>query len=157
MCEDRQGKLWIGTGGGLDYLAGDDVIRPASIANGMKGADVRAICCDGEGTIWFSAGNELHQLKNGHHATFPQGTGLPYNIIRRLYPDREGNLWVGSYGGVSRFVSGKFIPQPGSDGLSFDLVNALFEDREENMWIGSRDGLPPCRWALLQRVDRRRP
>jgi ligand-binding sensor domain-containing protein len=145
LCLDRAGNLWIGTGGGLDSMGSDGVIHPAPIAHGMKGADVRAICCDSEGTIWVGAGNELHQIRDGRHTAFPQGAGLPYNIIRRLCVDREGNLWVGSYGGLSRFVAGEFIPQLGADGLPFDLVTGLFEDREANLWVGSRDGLTQCR------------
>jgi ligand-binding sensor domain-containing protein/signal transduction histidine kinase len=141
LCQDQQGTLWIGTGAGLDYYGSNGVIRPAPFANGFKGADVRAICCDSNGVTWFAAGNELHRLQNGKHTLFTQGKGLPYNIIRRLYPDREGNLWVGSYGGLSRFQEGKFVPQSGSDGLPFDLVSALFEDREGDVWVGSRDGL----------------
>jgi ligand-binding sensor domain-containing protein/two-component sensor histidine kinase len=149
LCEDQQGTLWIGTGAGLDYYGSDGVIRPAPAANGFKGADIRAICCDSNGAIWFAAGNELHRLRNGQHTLFTQGKGLPYNIIRRLYPDRAGNLWVGSYGGLSRFQDGKFVPQSGSDGLPFDLVNALFEDREGNLWVGSRDGLTQFRAKRL--------
>ncbi len=145
LCRDRAGNLWIGTGGGLDYMSSDGVIHPAPIANGMKGADVRAICCDAEGVIWVGAGNELHRIKDGRYTTFPQGAGLPYNIIRRLCVDQEGKLWVGTYGGLSRFLDGEFIPQLGADGLPFDLVTAVFEDREGNLWVGSRDGLTQCR------------
>jgi ligand-binding sensor domain-containing protein len=145
LCLDDAGNLWIATGGGLDYMTPDGAIRPAPFANGFKGADVRSVCRDREGTVWFSAGNELHKLKDGQLSTFQQGTGLPYNIIRRLYADQEGNVWVGTYSGLSRFADGKFMPQPGSDALPFDSVNALFEDRERNIWAGSRDGLTQLR------------
>ena len=143
LCQDPQGNMWIATGGGLDWRTADGVIRPAPI-EGLK-EDVRALCCDSEGTIWFGTGNELHRLQNGKLDTFPQGKGLPFNIIKRLYRDRKGNLWVGSYGGLSRFQDGNFISQHGSDGLPFDYVTALFEDREENVWVGSRDGLTQFR------------
>jgi ligand-binding sensor domain-containing protein len=149
LCEDQDGRLWIATGGGLDYWTEEAVIRPAPVGKALKGADVRALCCDARGAIWFNAGNELHSLDHGKHTVFFQGTKLPYNIIRRLYADRQGNLWVGSYGGLSRFVDGNFIPQAGSDGLPFDLVNSLFEDREDNLWVGARDGLTQLRAKRL--------
>jgi ligand-binding sensor domain-containing protein len=145
LCQDQQGTIWIASGHGIDCWQEEGVIRTAPMTQGIKGMDVRAICCDNEGAIWVGAGNELHRLHEGKHTVYPQGTKLPYNIIRRVYPDRKGNLWVGSYGGLSRFVDGKFVPQAGSDGLPFDFVTGIFEDREENVWVGSRDGLTQFR------------
>jgi ligand-binding sensor domain-containing protein len=154
LCEDRQGTIWIATGAGVDFWPRDGQPRPLVVPNRFKGKEVRTLCCDRDGTVWFGFGNELGRLQEGRLTTFPQGKGLPYNIIARLYPDRHGNIWVGSHGGLSRFVNGQFVPQPGSDGLPLDLVNAAFEDREENLWIGSRDGLTQLRAKRFETYSR---
>ncbi len=111
MLEDRAGRLWIGTQGGL-YLAH----RPAP---GQAGAvrferipvghptkpdhlfEVETLLEDDEGSLWIGSIYGLaRRLPDGrfvHYSMFPS-EGLDYARTMRL--DDKGRLWIGHHAGL---------------------------------------------------------
>jgi ligand-binding sensor domain-containing protein/two-component sensor histidine kinase len=141
MSEDPQGRLWLGTPGGVFCWQDGRVIRHFTTADGLRMNDVRAVHSDKQGTLCGGAGNGLSLIQDAKVTTWVMDQGPAHNIITQVYRDSQGNLWVGSYGGLYRLVADKLIGQLDDEGRTFDMVNALFEDRERNVWVGSRDGL----------------
>src|SRR5262249_10914043 len=56
--QDRSGRLWIGTQGGLVLIEGQNN-KVFSVAEGLPSSDVRAIVDDAEGNIWIGTGAGL--------------------------------------------------------------------------------------------------
>jgi len=121
MLTDRQGRLWIGTLGGLsqydfDTASGFDTAKPTQ--------------------------PPATQSKDGKSfVTLPQFVG---KLITTMIEDRKGYLWVGTLNsGVIKCATdgNTFTQLTTADGLPSNRVWALHEDRAGNIWIGTHGGL----------------
>jgi ligand-binding sensor domain-containing protein len=161
IIEDKQGRLWIGTDGGLNYFdrKQGEFVRyqnnpqdPHSISHNS----VWRIYEDRAGSIWIGTwGGGLNRFdpeKNSfirYQNNPDDSTSLSHNIVRAIYEDHNGNLWIGTDDkGLNRFVAGSKV---GDDGyfihyqnnpqdptsLSGNSVFCIFEDKLGILWIGT--------------------
>ena len=119
---DRQGRLWIGTWGGLNRLDPDAI--------GENAASTRFV----------------------HYLNDPdRSDSLSSNLVFTAYEDREGAMWFGlANGGLNRLVPGQGDEPDGfivyknepSDlhSLSMDSVASIYEDRTGALWVGTYTG-----------------
>jgi ligand-binding sensor domain-containing protein len=157
ICEDRSGKLWVGTyGHGLlrfDRRTGQfkeyrhNPADPFTLSNDV----VMGLLIDRNGTLWAGTQDGLNQFD----AATERFTTYKLNPNRDLHSwylkvveDREGILWLGTVSsGLQRFnpATGEFTVyqhetnRPGT--LSDDRVNSVHFDRSGTMWIGTQNGL----------------
>lgn len=143
LFEDREGTLWIGTGGGGISRLKAGRFSSLTTAEGLSSNYTRAICQDSSGAIWIgTAGGGLNRLVGGAIAHFTTASGLLDNSIRRLFVDQSGALWIGSVsGGLTQFVNGSMRHFSKVHGLPSDAVTALCQDRMGNLWIGTSSGI----------------
>jgi ligand-binding sensor domain-containing protein len=140
LTEDRRGRLWVGTDGGLWQLAGRSWTRFGP-GDGLSQDPVRSILEDREGTLWVGTeAGGLARLQNGRFAMLTTRDGLPDDQVRGLLEARDGTLWVATYGGLAAYRDGRFRSYTTRDGLSHDLVRALYEDRDGTLWAGTYGG-----------------
>lgn len=137
IYEDQQEKLWIG---GVDYLGflkeGKFIQQKFQAEN----KNVRTICLDHLGNIWYGSGYGLTRLRNGQETSFTTKDGLPGNLVVVLHEDRAGNLWIGTYtNGLSCYRNGKFYNYTTKDGLCSNSIRVIKDDTDGNVWIGSRN------------------
>ena len=161
FADSADGRLWVGTGLGLDVgvpasggLAWGDPTsgEPAPGASSFRGVEpqrdgrrgplpvteIDALLVDRSGTLWLTL-NEvgLGRLVNGELEIFGRQEGLPDDRIRTLFQDLEGNLWAGSYsGGLYRFKEPVVTPISTPEGLIPQMVTGIFEDRQGGRWAG---------------------
>ncbi len=157
--EDRSGKLWIGTGGGLDRLdpaTGTWIhYRYDPEDSASLGHDtVFALFEDRAGALWVGTRAGLGRLDLGqssggftHFRHQPDDPGsLGVGAVRAVLEDRSSNLWIGTNGGLSRFdrqrqsfESYRHDPRDPAS-LGPGAVLSLVEDRHGNLWIGTEGG-----------------
>jgi ligand-binding sensor domain-containing protein/two-component sensor histidine kinase len=96
LCEDRSGRIWAGTGGGVflfDKNQGD-AFRLFSFhlpGRSDSALSVFAIAEDNEGSVWLVTGSGLIRV-------LPDDRILLYEVFPlALQIDREGRLWLGSF------------------------------------------------------------
>lgn len=152
LREDRAGRLWAGTDGGLFCLDGRSdpkMFRP--VALGLSDRPDRALQIwaldeDREGTLWIGTSwGLLRRFADGrviHSAVAPaQGT----DQVRALLIDRSGRVWVGH-------DTGLVVLRPGPErtsaarytvrnGVSEGAVRALLQSTDGRIWIGTLNGL----------------
>ncbi|MGO8838583.1 MAG: two-component regulator propeller domain-containing protein [Limisphaerales bacterium] len=142
LCEDREGDLWVGTGGGgLDVLRKRKV-EMAKAPDDWGGRAVLAVTPRAEGGLWVGTeGAGLYQVDNGEVKPFGQTNGLLNSFIWSMFEDRDRDLWVGTFGG-GLFVrhEGKFQFPKGLENPAA-VVFALYQDRQGIMWVGTQTGL----------------
>jgi len=124
LKQDRRGRLWIGTGGGLNQLV---LPTPTSLHK-----------------------NPMENRRNEAGATFVHYTeknGLPNNFINGILEDEAGNLWLSTNKGLSQFdpEAKIFRNFDVSDGLQSNEFNraAYYQSpaRRGEMFFGGINGL----------------
>lgn len=164
MFEDRSGRLWVGTQGGLVYREGTNW-RTFSTLNGLSANNVQAIAQDAAGTLWVGTeGGGLNRITGNTVTVFTKTNGLPGNNVSALLIDSVGVLWVGTSSGLAYIDSkhqrpageraqavaaqgdeqGRAIPATAPalvEGLQGNSVRYLTEDEESSLWVGSNAGV----------------
>ena len=166
LCEDKFGKLWIGTfNSGLNlYISekkkfirfGYDSKNPNSLSNN----NVNTIIED-DTTIWIGTDFGLNQIINHSSDNYDyklkrgikdlNNNQILDNIrIIALFKDKKDNLWVGtnlglykvSYKNSKIFAINiyKNIPE-NLKSLSDNNIRSIYEDKNDNLWIGTDNGL----------------
>ncbi len=99
LCEDREGRIWVGTDLGLFYF---DQTQDRFIAALPEAKEIYALVADRQGALWVDVENQLWRRDpDGQLVRYSfAGGGDPGRIIS-LLEDTNGKLWVGSmYAGL---------------------------------------------------------
>jgi PAS domain S-box-containing protein len=161
IFEDREGLLWIGTGGGgVNKLD----LQPKGFAlyqhergdpNSLGASDVRAIYQDRYGDLWAGTyGGGLDRIERTagggglvrvtHYQHDPADPGsLSGNNVFAIAEDRDGALWIGTQGaGFCRFdreteTFVRYEPDPASPDFRPASIRVIHEDQTGVLWLGS--------------------
>ncbi|MFN2218196.1 MAG: two-component regulator propeller domain-containing protein, partial [Anaerolineae bacterium] len=166
MCEDAQGRLWIGTNAGLHRLVPADdpaslptFVRyryrkdnPSSLSHNL----VLSLAEDANGDLWVGTVGGLNRLSQAdaargfarylHDPNDPHS--LSHDIVRSIHVDSAGTVWIGTNGGLNRLAPGdgsRFAryqhDEQDPHSLSHDAVQCIVEDAQGHLWIGTSRGL----------------
>ncbi|MBY0493290.1 MAG: hypothetical protein K2Y23_03650 [Cyanobacteria bacterium] len=153
VYQDRSGRVWVGSGRVLSYLA-PPYHRPQQIA-GVQLSQAHAITEDSGGTVWVS------DQRNGLVRIHPDGSvqRIPLSTlggrdIRVLSPaGKAGGIWLGfSDGGIALLSATIERVVGGGDGLAPGRVNALHMTGEGVLWVGTEGGLSRIEQGLVRTV-----
>ena len=138
LSEDHQGRVWIGTMGGLACLE-DGGIRPVETGN-----KVSELAIDPEGQVW----------RGGPEGQVIKGVGKEAQVIEvtedqnaeeiMLYPDQEGRIRVGTTGGCfGRVEADRFIAEKQGP----TNCRVMLQDSEGTLWVGSYGETPALHYC----------
>jgi ligand-binding sensor domain-containing protein len=100
ILEDRRGRVWIGTNGGLVLLDGGH-FRVFTVSDGLVHDFVRCLLEDEDGALWIGTyGGGLSRLKNGEFFSVSTRQGLFSDVIYSLLDDGDGRLWMSCNRGI---------------------------------------------------------
>jgi len=139
LCEDRKGRLWFGSYGGVAIFQNGATTLdgvPAELTNQL----VSAISQDRSGSLWFAAERGLFRYQQGELSLVNRPDGSAVTLGTVIIQDHVGALWIGTYNGLTRLANGRFTTWTERDGLPSDHVRALYEDPDGTLWIGTYDG-----------------
>ncbi|TAF31273.1 MAG: hypothetical protein EAZ57_00135 [Cytophagales bacterium] len=159
ICEDRFGRLWVGTSNGLDKI--NRRTNEGLGNNVFSGEQVNCIFEESSGVIWVGTktkglfkytGNDISlaiyesQLQNFQHSSTKVGS-IPSNNIKVIFQDRAKNIWIGTEdAGFARFVpkDGTFVSythdRSNPKGLSNNRIRGIYEDKSGIFWISTNGG-----------------
>ncbi|MCP4707797.1 MAG: hypothetical protein GY869_04160, partial [Planctomycetes bacterium] len=144
ICEDRQGKLWVGlSGNGLAYWDGNrfsSLIPPDSIT--IK--SVQSLCEDDLGRLWIGANSGLYrydgQQFHDYTDSLKLGNSNSPKTILDIYRDRSDRLWICCWDqGIWILEGTEFRQLPELAGLKGKLIWRVFQDRMGNFWFAADD------------------
>ncbi len=154
--EDRQGLIWIGTGGGglncFDpeqqkfFSFRHDPENPQSLSHD----DVEVIYTDTRGTLWIGTQKGLNRFDREtesfvRYENLPDAPGTgEQNHISAVCETEDDHLWIGTLRGLYRFdpETGKFLLYP--DILrnpELNRIHAIYREPAGILWIGREEGL----------------
>ncbi|MCU0425228.1 MAG: ATP-binding protein [Candidatus Kapabacteria bacterium] len=167
IIEDRDGKIWVATYGGVCRLESIDASGKAQFtrftynkdvpAKSLSSPIVLAMCQDRAGLMWIGTENGLTRLdpKTGDTKIYRSENGRPEslsdNAIQFIYEDKAGNLWLATEGGINKFdrASEKFsvveVSVEGSDAKLLEALKStvmgIQEDKSGTLWLSTNHGL----------------
>jgi signal transduction histidine kinase/ligand-binding sensor domain-containing protein len=141
LCEDREGTLWVGTGG-----SGLVALRPSRVTtikppDNWEGASVLSIARSHDGALWTGTeGAGLYRFYNDQWTHFTGTNGIPNLFIWSVSEDAQNQLWVGTWGaGLLTKSDDTFAPIT-SIGTGM-AVTAVLHGKDDVTWIGTITGL----------------
>jgi PAS domain S-box-containing protein len=138
---DRDGVLWIGTGGGLFRLR-KGRIEPAVYPTHIGASLIGQMCDTREGALWVSANVGVFQLRETPARAVGYAEGLDQASVVTALDTQDGAWWIGLWnGGVYRFVDGRATPVAPFSGIRGSVYYAMWEDPDGTLWIGGDAGL----------------
>ncbi len=143
MHEDKNGNLWLATGGlGAIRYDGKTFTR-FTTKQGLSSNTIMSITEDTAGILWFgTGGNGLCRYDGKSFTNYTTKQGLVSDYIWTMAEDHIGNLWLGSYNnGLSCYDGKSFTNYTTRQGLSHGQVWRILEDSTDNLWIGTSAGL----------------
>lgn len=138
LTETRDGRLWIGTTGGLADFDGQH-LRTLN-AEKLQSLGVNSIFClerDSDGTLWAGTeGGGLLHVGGGAVQAFSARQGLSDGFVRAILEDARHTLWVGTDNGLFRREGDRFRRVDDGVHMPRIAVHALAEDHDGNLWVG---------------------
>ena len=141
LFQDRRGRIWVTTYGGVGYLEGEGFVS----VRGLPHGNVQAIAEDAGGSLWLSnvnAGLFVVSPRN-EVEEIPSSRLGRTDTVTALAADPSRGMWIGfREGGIVSFTEGEVRASYGTtDGLSGGRVNRLRFDPEGTLWAGTDGGL----------------
>ena len=135
LCEDDQGNIWAGTGGGGARKFNGQSWRGYTTDNGMLSNSVYAVTQDVDGNVWFGTGGGLNILIGEVVYYSMDIIGIP---VTALFEDSHRRMWVGTYGyGIFVYFNGAFYNQYFEDSTDYNYVNSITESGSGLIWFGT--------------------
>ncbi len=143
LYEDREQRLWIGTGGGFTRYE-NGISTHYTVDDGLAHGTVRSIIEDKAGNIWVGSQGGVQQLVNGKlitpeiHSTsdFEDSVSWVYTMME----DSEGDIWVGTNLGLNRLKPQRFRVLSKENGLGHNVATLALQDRAGTQWVGTYGG-----------------
>lgn len=143
LKEDRDGSLWIGTGGGgLMRAADSGGYTIWSARDGLSDDFVHALFEDREGNIWIgtSAGG-FDRLAEAKFTVYSTPEAISNKTVTSICETGRGDVWLGTDGGgLSRIRGDRIATFDTRNGLANDAVMSIFPSRDGGLWAGMNDG-----------------
>ena len=143
MCQDEEGNVWVGTGGGGLLRLRPTKIRSWGQADGLPHDDVRTLCAAPDGTIWIGSELGLARIRNNRVEAFPRSRPEPRQRIGAIGVDANGTVWVSKHGegrGLFRFDGKDYqrVEHPALPTNSTHSIHSFHLDRAGRFWIAGR-------------------
>lgn len=140
LYEDTDKNLWIGTDIGVCKYK-KDTATWYTRRDGLSGNNIRSICGDGNGNIWFATyGNGVSVYNGKYFLNYNVYNGLCNNTVYAAFYDGQGNVWFGTAHGVSRYDGMSFKAYRENSGLASNVVVCINNDASQNIWFGTSGG-----------------
>ena len=143
LCEDREGNLWVGTGGAGLVMMRKNVIQTVEPPDHWQGRAVLTAHTGHDRALWAGTeGAGLYQFQNGAWKNFGPAEGLYNPYVWSIAAGNQDELWVGTWGS-GLFVQregGHFTNAPGFEQTPL-VMPALFYESPEKLWLGTGEGL----------------
>jgi signal transduction histidine kinase/ligand-binding sensor domain-containing protein/CheY-like chemotaxis protein len=119
-----------------------------TIDQGLSNNNIRSICQDSKGFIWFATQNGLNKYNGQTITTYwhdpNDSTSLSSNGVNIVFLDSKNQLWAGAGRGLNRYDANldKFM-RFNHAGLTvpIDEIYTVAEDKEQKLWFGGTSGL----------------
>jgi len=156
LMEDRDGRIWVGTGDGLALLGGGGEARWYLRSDGRP-AVVRSLSQDERGVVWAGTTTGLTRVRDEKLVPVPGAEALSDARVHCILQAGGGVVWLATDAGLGRYQHGHLDLITGTRGLPNEMLYWILPDDEGNFWISSDLGiLRISKKAIMEVLDGRR-
>ncbi|MCC6514084.1 MAG: hypothetical protein IT187_08710 [Geothrix sp.] len=116
MVQDQEGRLWVGTEGGLCFFDGT---RFSSFPGALPSGFVLSLSVDQDGSLWVATDGGLARIHHGKSQILGEAHGIPRGSIHEVVRDAEGRHWILASDGIRMEQSPERftvpVPWPGQE------------------------------------------
>lgn len=150
LCENAQGKMWVGTEAGIFSVENDKINKEQELNRqmGKNPTIIYSIKEDNYGQIWIGTLDRgvfvfSKQMKLIVHLT--EKNLLATNTINHIIKDADGGIWMATMRGLA-YVQNPL--QPGAIknyneryGIKDSHIRAISQDKQGNIWVSMFSGI----------------
>lgn len=150
LCENAQGKMWVGTEAGIFSVENDKINKEQELNRqmGKNPTIIYSIKEDNYGKIWIGTLDRgvfvfSKQMKLIVHLT--EKNLLATNTINHIIKDADGGIWMATMRGLA-YVQNPL--QPGAIknyneryGIKDSHIRAISQDKQGNIWVSMFSGI----------------
>ncbi|MGD1087729.1 MAG: two-component regulator propeller domain-containing protein [Verrucomicrobiota bacterium] len=142
LLDDREGNLWIGTGGGGLAMLRKNIIDTLKPPDQWQERAVLTVNASQNGALWVGTeGAGLYHFEDGKWSNFGFNAGIDNPYVWSVAEDARGELWVGTWSsGLFMRHGDHFGPAPGLEPAA-NQMTAIFCEGPGKLWIGTGEGL----------------
>ena len=130
LCEDRDGRLWIGTSTGVSYYDGKDFMTFIG-EDGLPHEIITAIVQTADGRMWFGTeGGGVCRYDEKVFQVIQVPDDPRCNVVYAIHQDRDGQIWLGTGGGLIKYTPQHTIPEIAVTRIVADRTYDVDEDIE---------------------------
>ena len=164
ICEDKEGRIWVGTyGNGLNliidpYGKNTRFRRINQQNSNLSNNLIRHLMADSRGNLWIATtfGINLLEAENIYNNKYSfkvfvhnnsDESSLVYNDVIHIYEDSGGRVWFGTFGGGADMLEkiegerAKFRHFGTGTGAGYGIIFAILEDDSGKIWLSCENGL----------------
>lgn len=141
LCSDREGNLWVATGGGGVAVLRTGCATTVNPPDQWQGRAVLSVSPGSDGGVWIGTeGAGLYHFKDGEWTNFGKSNGLMNLFVWSVAEDAEGRLWAATWGsGLYGKKDEQFALAPGLEQITVPMTALLCS--RGGLWIGTEAGL----------------
>jgi signal transduction histidine kinase/ligand-binding sensor domain-containing protein len=139
----RDGTVWIGNHGELDFVRGN-VVSSIGPKQGLRGDRVTSLFEDHASRLWVGLDNGLLIYEHGRFTPVRRPDGGPVGIVLAMTEDIDHNVWAsvirnppGRPTKLICFRDGKFVKEISDQKLD---IFSLAADPQSGLWLGLIQG-----------------
>jgi ligand-binding sensor domain-containing protein/two-component sensor histidine kinase len=178
LCEDSDGRIWIGSRRGVYVLRplplsdasafaphaladarrdvrpialperDGDLVEFTAKADGFEGGLIQAIHQTADGRVWLTRNDRLYVFDGHEFRSFNAANGLN-TTLGMMAEDTDGNLWLASLNGAVKLVTHGLLTYGLDDGLGDRAIRSIYQTGAGNFYVVNGD------WQV-SRLDGRR-
>lgn len=156
LCEDHEGNLWAGTGGGGVCLVRPRVLETLREEGAPILQTARSLCTDARGDIWVALQTgQLYTRRAGNWRHLKAPSNWPGPLATCVTADTLGNVWIGANENrVVRWDGDKYDIAPLPPAREGQLrIRAIMVARNGEVWVAQAESVTrgePGMWVSLK-------
>ena len=154
VCQDKDGRTWIGTDGDGLALYADGRCITYQVPE-FTGLSVQAAHCDKLGNLWFGCFNDNAYVKPASGGQIKKLFNGTIEDIRSFYESNDGSMWICTSNGVYKAdINTQTVKEHYS--LGQNLTRSMLIDRQGRRWVATfGEGIFICspQMEILKIID----
>jgi len=152
MAEDRNGNLFVGEWGSLDYFdRKQKTFTRIDSFSALKDQHIRKLMLSSKGQLWvgteskgvFVIDTTSYNVLAHYESNTDRENVLNSNSIFEIQEDADGQVWIGNFGGLNRIDrQGRVASFPKiNERLPSTLIYKIFSAPDHKLWCSTTRGI----------------